>query len=142
MKMSGNYGRNTDGTFGKGNAGRPRGARNKATRAIASLLDGEADALTRKAINLALDGDTVALRLCLERILPAVKDAPVVFTLPVMSKSKHTMQAMASILKSVSEGEITPSEANSIARLVEGFRKTVEATELEERIEALEKITR
>jgi hypothetical protein len=57
--------------------GRPRGARNRATVAAERLLHGEADALTRKAIELATDGDTTALRLCIERILPARKDRPV-----------------------------------------------------------------
>ena len=50
--------------------GRPKGARNRATIAAEALLDGEAEALTRKAIELALDGDTTALRLCLERLMP------------------------------------------------------------------------
>jgi len=59
--------------------GRPRGARNRATIAAETLLDGEAYALTRKAIDLAKQGDTAALRLCIERILPARKDRPVSF---------------------------------------------------------------
>ena len=49
---------------------RPKGARNRATLAAETLLDGEAEALTRKAVELALAGDTTALRLCLERVLP------------------------------------------------------------------------
>jgi hypothetical protein len=36
------------------------------------LLEGK-EALTRKAVELALEGDTTALRLCLERIAPALK---------------------------------------------------------------------
>jgi len=51
--------------------GRPKGARNAATVAAEVLLDGEAEAITRKCVELAKEGDTVALRLCLERILPA-----------------------------------------------------------------------
>jgi Family of unknown function (DUF5681) len=62
--------------------GRPRGARNRATIAAETVLDGEADALTRKAIDLAKQGDTAALRLCIERILPARKDRPVSFNMP------------------------------------------------------------
>jgi hypothetical protein len=61
-------GRNTDGTFAEGNSGRPHGTRTRATRAAEALLDGESEGLTRKAIELALGGDTTALRLCLERI--------------------------------------------------------------------------
>src|SRR5262249_245080 len=45
--------------------------RNRATVAAEALLDGQAEALTRKAIERALDGDILALRLCLDRILPA-----------------------------------------------------------------------
>ena len=43
--------------------GKPKGARNRAPLAAEVLLDGEAEALTRKAIELALAGDTVALRI-------------------------------------------------------------------------------
>ncbi len=64
--------------------GRTKGARHRATLAALALLDGEAEALTRKAVDLALEGDTVALRLCLERIAPPRKDAPVSFALPEM----------------------------------------------------------
>ena len=138
--MSGNrnYGRNTDGTFGKGNAGRPRGTRNKTTQAVAALLEGEADKLTRKAIEMALDGDTVALRLCLERIHPPKKDAPVSFDLPPMNGAEGAVQALGSLLAGVANGDLTPLEASALANLVEGYRKTLETMELEERISALE----
>ena len=62
--------RSADGTFTTGNAGRPKGARNKATQAVLALLEGEGEALTRKAIEMALAGDGAALRLCLDRIAP------------------------------------------------------------------------
>ena len=70
-------GRNTDGKFSDGNAGRPKGSRNKATIAIESLLEGQAEALTQTAISKALDGDSIALRLCMDRIAPPMKDKPV-----------------------------------------------------------------
>ena len=56
-----------DPRFKKGNPGRRPGSRNKATVAVEALLDGEAEKLTRKAIEMALAGDTVAMRLCLDR---------------------------------------------------------------------------
>ena len=59
-------GRNTDGTFSLGNSGRPKGARNKKTHAIERLLEGQAEALTQKAVSKALEGDGLALRLCME----------------------------------------------------------------------------
>src|SRR3984957_8596577 len=62
--------------------GRPAGARNKALLAMEALLDGEAEAITRVAVDKAKEGDPTALRLCLERILPPRKDRPVSFSLP------------------------------------------------------------
>jgi hypothetical protein len=50
--------------------GRPKGSRNATTIALETLLDGQATALTQKAIDVALTGDIPALRLCLDRILP------------------------------------------------------------------------
>ena len=52
-------------------AGKPKGARHRATLAAEALLDGEAEALTRKVIELALEGNIFALKICLDRILPA-----------------------------------------------------------------------
>ena len=60
-------------------AGRPAGARNKKTLAAAVLLDGEAEALTRRAVELAFAGDPMALRLCIERILPPCRERTVKF---------------------------------------------------------------
>jgi Family of unknown function (DUF5681) len=54
-------------------AGKARGTRNKVTLAIEALLDGEAEALTRKAIEIAKGGDLAALRLCLDRLAPPRK---------------------------------------------------------------------
>ena len=67
-------GRNTDGTFTAGNAGRPKGARNRTTQAVLALLEGEAEAIGRKAVEMALAGDSVALRLCLDRLAPPRRD--------------------------------------------------------------------
>ena len=52
-----------------------------------ALLDGEAEALTRKAIEKALAGDGVALRLCLERVLPARKERPISFSMPAIASA-------------------------------------------------------
>ena len=74
-------GRNTAGKFTAGNSGRPTGARNKKILAIESLLEGQAEALTQTSISKALDGDSMALRLCMERVAPAPKDNLVSFAL-------------------------------------------------------------
>ena len=131
-------GRNTDGTFSSGNTGRPKGARNKKTLAVASLLEGQAEALTQTAISKALDGDSVALKLCLDRIAPAPKDNTVQFSLPSMVTASDASQAAGSILSAVSSGELTPIEATRVMGLIDSFRRTLELTDIENRLKALE----
>ena len=134
----GKCGRNADGTFGAGNLGKPRGTRHKATQAVLTLLEGGGEALTRKAVEMALGGDTTALRLCLERIAPPRRDASVEFTLPPMNTARDAAEAAAAVLNAVAGGELTPSEAVQVMGLIDSFRRTLEVSELETRIAALE----
>ena len=130
--------RNPDGTFAAGNPGRPKGARHKATQAIEAMLEGQQQALTQAAINKALEGDVTALRLCLDRIAPARKDAPVSFDLPDIETAADAANAARAILKAVADGDVTPMEAATVMAVVEQFRRTLETTELERRLAALE----
>ena len=131
-------GRNTAGQFTEGNSGKPKGSRNKATIAIESLLEGQAEALTQTAISKALDGDSMALRLCIDRIAPLPKDNTISFTLPHMENAKDASKAAGSVLKAVSIGEITPIEGSRVMGLIDSFRRTLELTVIEHRIQALE----
>jgi uncharacterized protein DUF5681 len=63
-------------------SGRPKGSRHKTTLAIEELLDGEAEEITRKAIEKAKDGDTAALRICLDRLSPPRKDRHIELSMP------------------------------------------------------------
>ena len=136
--MTRNSGRNTDGTFGPGNPGKPKGARHRATQAALALLDGKAEALTRQAVTMALCGDTTALRLCLERIAPPRRDAPVTFDLPRMKTARDAATAAGAVLEAVALGDLTPTEGAHIMGLVETYRRTLETSELEARLAALE----
>ena len=131
-------GRNTAGQFTEGNSGKPKGSRNKATIAIESLLEGQAEALTQTAISKALDGDGMALRLCMDRIAPLPKDNTISFPLPHMESANDASKAAGSVLKAVSIGEITPIEGSRVMGLIDSFRRTLELTVIEHRIQALE----
>ena len=131
-------GRAADGTFTTGNTGRPKGARNRTTQAVMALLEGEAEALSRKAVEMALAGDSVALRLCLDRLAPPRKDSPVQFALPRMASAHDAAEAAGAVLQAVSEGELTPTEGAQVMGLVDSYRRTLEVTELEARLAALE----
>jgi hypothetical protein len=119
-------------------AGRPKGLRNKATLAMEALLDGEGEAITRKAIELALTGDGPALRLCLERLLPARRDRPVAFTLPTIATASDAATAAAALITAVAAGELTPTEAGELGKLIEAYVRTLEASEFEARLAVLE----
>jgi hypothetical protein len=132
--------RNPDGTFASGNPGRPRGARHKVTQAVEAMLEGQQEALTQAVIDKALEGDVTALRLCLDRIAPARKDAPVSFALPEIETAEDAAKAARAILKAIAEGDVTPLEAATVMAVVEQFRRTLETTEIERRIVALEAV--
>lgn len=130
-------GRSADGTFTTGNAGRPKGSRKRTAVAVLELLEGQAEALSRKAVEMALSGDTVALRLCLERLAPPRKDSPVQFPLPRMVTAHDAALVAAAVLYAVSEGDLTPTEGAQVMGLVDSYRRTLEVTALEARVAAL-----
>jgi hypothetical protein len=118
--------------------GRPRGSRNKTTLALQEMLGQHGEALTKKCVFMALQGDRVALRLCMERLLPVRKQNPVQFQLPPITTAAQLAQAQAMLLKALSRGQLTPAEAETINHLVESRRRVLETEELERRLRALE----
>lgn len=137
-KARGEQGRFRPGASGNP-AGRPPGARNRATMAAEALLDGQAEALTTKAVTMALEGDATALRLCLERVLPPRRDRPVMLALPALRTATDAPKAMAAIVAAVADGTVTAAEAADLAGLVERFVKAIEASDLAVRLAAIEK---
>src|ERR671931_22659 len=68
-------------------AGRPFGSRNKATVLMEGLLEGEAEAIARKAIEMAKGGDMAAIRMCMDRLAPARRGAAISCELPSVETS-------------------------------------------------------
>jgi hypothetical protein len=118
--------------------GRPQGSRNKATLAIEALLDGQSEALTQKAVELALAGDMQALKLCLERICPPRKSRPIQIDLPMVATAADVTAAQGAVIAAMARADITPDEANTISGVLEAKRRAIETTEIEERIARLE----
>jgi len=118
--------------------GKPKGALNLATRAAQELLDGEAQALTQKAVELAKGGNVVALRLCLERTVPTRRERSISIELPQVDGAADILKVMSTILGAVGAGEITPSEGRELAAILENYRKGIEMAEIWARLEALE----
>jgi Family of unknown function (DUF5681) len=136
------YSGNPKGRFVKGQSGNPKGrpvgARNKATETAELLLDGQTEALTKMAIELALDGNPTALKLCLERIIPPRRERPVNLGLTPVRGAADLGRTMAAITNAAGQGAITPGEAAELARVVEIFVRAVEASDFEKRLRQLE----
>jgi hypothetical protein len=118
--------------------GRPCGARNKASLLIEQLLSGEAEELARKVITLAKAGDTGALKIAMDRLLPPQRDRPCLFKLPKLQTCSDAVAALAEIADGLARGRLLPSEAESLSGVVAAFVKTIELSNLEDRLAALE----
>ncbi len=119
-------------------AGRPRGSRYQATMLTQSLLENDAEAIARTVIGMAKAGDIAAIRICMDRLAPARNYDPVACELPPLNTAADAVTAMTSIVAAVSDGDLTPSEAADLAKVVELYIEALETSSFDERLTALE----
>src|SRR5262249_56812376 len=108
--------------------GRPKGSRNRITRALEELIDGKAEALVAKAIEKALEGDSSMLRALLSRTVPARRARTVELELPSIETAADAPAASAAVLAACTCGEISPAEADAIMALIRPHVHIIEAT--------------
>jgi hypothetical protein len=119
-------------------AGKPRGARNKATMMVLGLMEQGAEEITQAVIDAARGGDLSAARMVLERLAPPMRERPISIDLPDTSTTDGIDRAQQAIIEAVGTGALLPGEGNVLAGLVEARRKALETTGLEQRIAMLE----
>lgn len=140
--MAENTGPNQGGKFQRGQsgnpAGKPKGARHKTTLLAEKLMQADAEAIVKAVLDSAKGGDMTAARIVLDRIAPARRDNLVSLELPKIESAADAVAAQTAILSAVANGEITPSEAAEVSKLIDGFVRTVELTEIDERLKRLE----
>ena len=131
--MSDNTEKKQGSRFKKGESGnpsgRPKGSLNSATLACQELLDGEAANLTRKAIDMALEGNILALKICLERIVPQKKERHISMILPTIKTDGDLPLFIGALIEAVTRGEITISEAQSLEELASAHKLTLHCGE-------------
>jgi hypothetical protein len=129
--------------FKKGQSGNPNGkkpgTRHHVTLALQALLEGEAEAISRKAVELALAGDMAAIRLLIERILPTKKELPIQVYLPTIRTAADTVEAVAAVVNAVAAGEITPSQGQAMASMISELTHAIEVQDIAMRLATLEK---
>ncbi|TKB26509.1 hypothetical protein FCL47_08835 [Desulfopila sp. IMCC35006] len=118
-------------------AGKPPGAKNKATIMAQALFDGEAEILTRTIIEFAKKGDMQALKICIDRLCPPMKAqaAPVQVEIPESDKISDMANAF---IRAAAEGKLPPDVAAQLVSAVGTLARVVEIDELKERLTALE----
>ncbi|MEA1835055.1 hypothetical protein U8607_23475 [Methylobacterium durans] len=92
----------------------------------------------RKAVAMALAGNAVAMRLCLERVLPLLQDRPVVFKLPPIESPADLPEATAGLLRAVTSGELTPGEAEALRKVIDTHIAALKLVDVTERLTNLE----
>ena len=135
--------RNPDGTFAPGQsgnpAGRPLGARNKTTLMIEDMMRLPARQLTEKLIDLAQACDRTALRIYFSRMAPVPKGRPVPFPLPKLESEADIDDASMGIVMAVAAGNLAPTDARELQRVIEAFERRQKRSELEQRVAELER---
>jgi len=136
--------RNETGQFAKGQSGNPagreKGSRNHATLLAEQLFDGASGALANKAVQMALEGDVVALRLVLGRIIAPRRYRPSRFVLPPLVTAADGAPAMAAVAAAAADGTISAEEAATFSQVVDTFIRAIEAGEIEARLKRLESV--
>ena len=120
-------------------AGRPRGARSKATIRMQMMLERRAKALVNKTVDIALAGNVAALRLCLDRLVPTRKTEPVICDMAPLQKTSDAVAAIAGIASAAAAGDVTADEAAKLAKVIALYVNSLEAHDFEERLARLER---
>jgi hypothetical protein len=128
-------------TFEKGQsgnpAGRPPGSRNKATVLAEAMFEGETETIIRMVLDKAKEGDMTALRLCLDRVFPRLRDRATVFDLPPIDGAPGALAALTTIVAGVRAGDLTAAEGSGLSKLVDHYLRALEAKDFEQRLEML-----
>ena len=137
--------RDDNGRFAKGQSGNPAGrepgSRNRATEMAEQMFDGACGALANKAVQMALEGNAVALQLCLSRIIAPRRHRPSGFALPPLKSAADLAPAMAAIAEAAAEGVISTGEACELTQVVDTFMRALEAGDVETRLRQLENLS-
>ena len=142
LKDCANTGKKQGTKWKKGQSGNPAGkkpgTRHKATRLAETLLDGEAEELVKKCVEMAINGDSTAMRICMDRLVPPRKSRPITINLPDVNTGEGVSEAQAVVVQKVAEGEVTPEEGQVLSSILEARRKSIETADHEARLNKLE----
>ena len=100
-------------------AGRPIGARNKRTLLGEALLDTMGQSLLTTLISRALEGDMMAMRICIGLMFPKGIPQRIEIAFPALATLGDCLNAQAAIIAAAAAGELTLEEDKALSELVE-----------------------
>jgi hypothetical protein len=100
------------------------------------LVAGQAEALARTAIELAMAGSERSLLYCLDRVLPPRR--PIDFKLPPIKSAHDAIEALKVVISAVNDGELTAADAAQLAHLLRDYAEVIKIHDFAARLKALE----
>ena len=119
-------------------AGRAQGSRTKSAVFAEAILEKDREEIINAVVKAAKAGDSTAMRLCFERLVPLRKGRPTVFDLPPVKTAADIVGAIGEVARAMAAGELTTDEASAAASVIEMHRRAIETTEIEVRVQKLE----
>lgn len=119
-------------------AGRPKGSKNHATMMALALMECDLDSIVKNVIDAAKAGDMSAVKLVIDKLVPASKSRPITIELPKVEDIASAQAAQAIVVDAVANGELLADEGQMLSALIENQRKAVETGTLEMRLKAIE----
>jgi hypothetical protein len=107
--------------FKPGNPGRPPGSKNKTTKILEELLDGEAENLTRTLIDLAKKGERRSLLYCMDRLIPQRRGRALDLQLPKINGVSDIPSAMSAIAAGINDGNLSAEDTSHLVRFLQSY---------------------
>ncbi|MCB2215113.1 MAG: hypothetical protein KQH59_03545 [Desulfobulbaceae bacterium] len=106
-----------------------------------NLIKGEEEALSRRAIESALNGNVQMLQFCLSRILPPPPKDNVVKLdgMPVCKDVSSSVELSSFVLDQLAKGILSPNQASLVAGIVEKHLRCLQVTDIEQRLAEIER---
>lgn len=117
-------------------SGRPKGLKDKRV-VMRSMLQPHAQDLIETVVQMALGGDTTALRICMDRLVAPIREEPIHVTVPKITGPDDCVKAQAAVLNAVAAGQVLPGEGQVLSGLIEAQRRAYETTSLAKQMEAI-----
>ena len=115
--------------------GRPKGIKDKRT-AYRELLQPHAEDLITKAVELAQAGDTIALRMCLDRLIAPIKAKD--STIMIEDLKGSLAEQGQKVILAMCNSEVTPDDAGKVLQALAAQSRILEIDNLDKRVAKLE----